>query len=180
MSKRLTSVSSRLFFHRCLYSKQHCWQSWKKWCLLWSKHKTGLLSIIKVSCSLKSGFLFCHAIHCIHRCHLVLLVPSAGIPWWLRPSSVCLQCGRPGFDSWVRKIPWRRKWQSTPALLPGKSHGRRSLIGYNPWGRKESDMTERLHFTLQELRFGSLLQKTSLSFGYCYCTEFNNAINLNR
>ena len=33
-----------------------------------------------------------------------------------------------------------------PALLPGKSHGRRSLIGYSPWGRKESDMTERLHF----------------------------------
>ena len=47
----------------------------------------------------------------------------------------------------VRKIPWRRKWQSTPALLPGKSHGRRSLIGYSPWGRKESDTTERLHFT---------------------------------
>ena len=40
------------------------------------------------------------------------------------------------------KITWRRKWQSTPALLPGKSHGRRSLIGYSPWGRKESDMTE--------------------------------------
>ena len=39
-----------------------------------------------------------------------------------------------------------RKWQSTPALLPGKSHGRRSLIGYSPWGRKESDTTERLHF----------------------------------
>ena len=38
------------------------------------------------------------------------------------------------------------KWQSTPALLPGKSHGRRSLIGYSPWGRKESDTTERLHF----------------------------------
>ena len=34
----------------------------------------------------------------------------------------------------------------TPALLPGKSHGRRSLIGYSPWGRKESDTTERLHF----------------------------------
>ena len=41
---------------------------------------------------------------------------------------------------------WRRKWQSTPALLPGKSHGQRSLIGYSPWGRKESDTTERLHF----------------------------------
>ena len=45
-----------------------------------------------------------------------------------------------------RDLPWRRKWQSTPALLPGKSHGRRSLIGYSPWGHKESDMTERLHF----------------------------------
>ena len=45
-------------------------------------------------------------------------------------------------------IALRRKWQSTPALLPGKSHGRRSLIGYSPWGHKESDMTERLHFTL--------------------------------
>ena len=40
----------------------------------------------------------------------------------------------------------RRKWQSTPALLPGKSHGWRSLIGHSPWGRKESDMTERLYF----------------------------------
>ena len=51
------------------------------------------------------------------------------------------------FDSWVGKIPWRRKWQSTPALLPGKSHGRRSLISYSPWGCKESDTTEQLHFT---------------------------------
>ena len=40
-----------------------------------------------------------------------------------------LQFRRPGFDSCVGKIPWRRKWQSTPVLLPGKSHGRRSLIG---------------------------------------------------
>ena len=53
-----------------------------------------------------------------------------------------------GFDPWVRKIPWRRKWQPTPVFLPGKSHGRRSLVGYSPWGRKESDTTERLHFSL--------------------------------
>ena len=46
----------------------------------------------------------------------------------------------------VGKIPGGRKWQSTPALLPGKSHGRRSLIGFSPWGCKESDRTERLHF----------------------------------
>ena len=40
----------------------------------------------------------------------------------------------------------RRKWQATPVFLPGKSHGRRSLVGYSPWGCKESDTTELLHF----------------------------------
>ena len=39
-------------------------------------------------------------------------------------------------------IPWRREWQATPVFLPGKSDGRRSLVGYGPWGRKESDTTE--------------------------------------
>ena len=60
--------------------------------------------------------------------------------------SVCLQCGRPGFSPWVGKIPWRRKWQPSPVLSPGKSHGWRSLVGYSPRGRKESDKTEQLHF----------------------------------
>ena len=41
---------------------------------------------------------------------------------------------------------WRRRWHTTPVLLPGKSHGQRSLVGCSPWGREESDMTERLHF----------------------------------
>ena len=68
--------------------------------------------------------------------------------------SVCLQCRRPRFDPWVGKIPWRRKWHPTPVLLPGKSHGRRSLVGYSPWGRKESDMTERLHFHFSLLCIG--------------------------
>ena len=44
-------------------------------------------------------------------------------------------------------IPWRRKWQPTPVFLPGESHGWRSLVGYNPCGHKESDTTERLHFS---------------------------------
>ena len=42
----------------------------------------------------------------------------------------------------------RRQWHPTPALLPGKSHGRRSLVGYSPWGCEELDTTERLHFQL--------------------------------
>ena len=50
------------------------------------------------------------------------------------------------FDPWVRKIPWRRKWQPTSVLFPGKYHRRRILVGYSPWGCKESDMTEWLHF----------------------------------
>ena len=45
-------------------------------------------------------------------------------------------------------ILWRRQWQPTPVLLPGKSHGRRSMVGFSPWGREELDTTERLHFHL--------------------------------
>ena len=41
---------------------------------------------------------------------------------------------------------WRRQWQPIPVLLPGKSHGRRSLVGCSPWGHEELDTTERLHF----------------------------------
>ena len=56
-----------------------------------------------------------------------------------------LQCGIPGFNPWVGKI-WRRKWQPTAVFLPGKFYGQRSLVGYSPWGHKESDTTEQLHF----------------------------------
>ena len=54
--------------------------------------------------------------------------------------STC-QCRTLRFDHWVEKIPWKRKWQPTPVLLPRKSHGQRSLVGYSPWGHKELDMT---------------------------------------
>ena len=46
------------------------------------------------------------------------------------------------FDLWVGTIPWRWKWWPTPVLLPGESHGQRSLVGYSPWDRKESDSIE--------------------------------------
>ena len=46
------------------------------------------------------------------------------------------------FNPWVRKIPWGRKWQSTPVFLPRKSHGQRSLVDYIPKGGKELNMTE--------------------------------------
>ena len=44
-----------------------------------------------------------------------------------------------------RKIPWRTKWQPTPVFLPGESCGQRTLVGYSPWGCKESDTTKRLN-----------------------------------
>ena len=43
-------------------------------------------------------------------------------------------------------VIWRRQWHPTPVLLPGKSHGQRSLVGCRPWGSEESDTTEQLHF----------------------------------
>ena len=55
---------------------------------------------------------------------------------------ICLQCRRCEFNPWVGKIPWRGKCQPTPVFLPEKSHGWESLAGCNPWGGKESDMTE--------------------------------------
>ena len=67
-----------------------------------------------------------------------------GLPWWLSWWRICLQCRIPGFDPWVGKISWRRKWQPTPVFLPGESHAQRSLAGYSPWGHKESDTTEQL------------------------------------
>ena len=54
----------------------------------------------------------------------------------------CRRCKRCGFNPWVRKISWRRKWHHTPVFLPGKFHGQRSLAGYSPWGHKELDATE--------------------------------------
>ena len=78
-------------------------------------------------------------------------VVEIGVPWWLRWWRICLQCSIPGFDFWVRKIPWSREWQPTPVFLPGELHGQRSLAGYSPCDGKEADMTELLplpHFSV--------------------------------
>ena len=63
-----------------------------------------------------------------------------GFPWYLEVYLVAQvvkhlpAMWETRFDPWVGKIPWRRKWQSTPVLLPGKYHCQRSLVGYSPWG----------------------------------------------
>ena len=71
-----------------------------------------------------------------------------GLPWCLthKESTYNVDWSLvPEFDPLVRKIPRRSKWQPTPVFLPGKTHGQRSLAGYSPWGRKESDTTECTH-----------------------------------
>ena len=73
-------------------------------------------------------------------------VTQLGFPGGSEGKASACNVRRPGFYSWVRKIPRRRKWQPTPVPLPGKSHGWRSLVGYSPWSRKESDTSGRLHF----------------------------------
>ena len=71
---------------------------------------------------------------------------------WVFPSSSavkihlqCRICRRHGFDPWVGKIPWSKKWQPTSLFLPEKPREQRSLMGHRPQGRKESDMPQRAH-----------------------------------
>ena len=74
------------------------------------------------------------------------------IPWMEEPGRLQSMGSQRVEHDWVTSLSlftfmrWRRKWQPTPVFLPGKSHGWRSLAGCSPWGLKESDMTEQLHF----------------------------------
>ena len=66
------------------------------------------------------------------HCEGIITSFSFGASLVVERVNICLQWGRPSFDPWIGKVPWRRKWQLTSILLPGKSHGQRSLVGYSP------------------------------------------------
>ena len=84
-------------------------------------------------------------------------------------SRIHLQCRRHRSDPWVRKIPWRRKWQPTPLLLPGKSQGQRRLAGYSPRGHKELNKTEWLKQQRMSWLLISILNKLA---GVFKCSDF--------
>ena len=67
-------------------------------------------------------------------------------------------------ETWIQSLgqedPQRRKWEPTPVLLPGESHGQRSLVGYSPWGCKESDMTEGLSIAQHSVSYSSVYSWT--------------------
>ena len=83
-------------------------------------------------------------------------------------ASAC-NAGGPGSDPWVGKITWRRLWQPTPVFLPRESHGQRSLAGYSPRGRKESDTMERLHFSKERRMLEMLLSRYLIG-----CTKYRH------
>ena len=58
------------------------------------------------------------------------------------PACQCRRLKRCSFEPWIRKIPWKRKWQPSAVFLPGESHGQRNLEGYSLYGHKEMDTTE--------------------------------------
>ena len=100
------------------------------WCLFPITNKNSCIQIQFMSC----------------KVHLFRVYNSMfGLPSWLSGKESACQCRRHVFNPWVGKIPWKRKWQSTPVSLPGKSHEQRSLVGYSPWGHKELDTTQQLN-----------------------------------
>ena len=58
------------------------------------------------------------------------------LPRWLSGKESACQCKRCEFNSCVKKMPWKKKWQPSSVFLSGKSHGKRSLVGHSPWGCK--------------------------------------------
>ena len=90
------------------------------------------------------------------------VLSSLGLPWWLSGQRIRLQCGRPGFDNWAGKIPWRSERQPTLVFWPGASHG---LFMFSPWGRKESDTTERLSLPFPSLH--KCLENFAFNIGLC-------------
>ena len=93
------------------------------------------------------------------------------LPWWLSGKESACKLRRYGFNPWVRKIPWRRKWQPTPVFLPGESHGQGSLVGYSPQGHKRvgHDLV-----TKQQLVYST---RKHMDFFFSLCCSFKKCFS---
>ena len=85
------------------------------------------------------------SIYCFLRFRKQSYKSLFGLSWWLSGQESACQCNKSRFDSWVRKIPWRRKWQPIPVVLPGKSHRQKSWWATVHGVAKELDTTEWLN-----------------------------------
>ena len=112
-------------------------------------------------------------------CLLCLFKPQLRLPrlpWWLSGKETTNQRRRRKrcrLNPWVRKFPWRSQQQPTPVFLPGKSHGQRSLVGYDPWGHRgvKSDRV-----TKQGTR--PMLCDNFLPHGFWVAFQFQNSIHI--
>ena len=98
-------------------------------------------------CHSRLACIFCKWILTACACLLFFFFKHSlfwGFPGSLVSKESICSAGDPSSIPGFGKIPWRRKWKPTPVFLPGESHGQRCLVGYSPWGHKESDMTEQL------------------------------------
>ena len=106
-----------------------------------------------------------------------ILMISSRASWWLSgKESTCRssRCRRRGFDPWVGKVPWRRKWQPTPVFLPGEFHGQRSLADHSPRGCR---IRSTIQHPCSEQRLlpvysTSTVTETTAS-GACLCFDFH-------
>ena len=117
----------------------------------------------------------------VARSHRGVLVSWCGFnPLVAQRWRIHLQCGRPGFDPWVGKIPWRWKRQPTPVFLPGKSHGHRSLAGYSPWGHKSitHDGASKQQWLVTPSIFSRVYQLFSAFLGEVICNTLPTIFKL--
>ena len=103
---------------------------------------------------------------------LVKICVIEGFPGGSVVKNLCASSGDGGFDP-CRKIPWRRKWQSTPIFLPGKSHWQRSLVGYSSWGCKivRHNWAPPVHFMCNRGTKGDYLGNPEGEFDYIWYAE---------
>ena len=121
---------------------------------------TTRMAIVIVVQSLSHIWLFCNSMD-----HTPPGSFIHGISWWLSGKESTCQCRRYRFNFWVRKLPWRRKWQPSPVFLPGKSHGQRSLVAIVHWVSK-SQTPLSTPSTCKPLG-----GKFSLVVSFQYCTQ---------
>ena len=100
-----------------------------------------------------------------------------GFPGGKESTCQCKRYKRHGFNPWVGKILWRRKWEPTPVCLPGESHGRRILVGYSSWGcrvrnnlasKQTAAAAEWVHVLLTRFFEVKLEHLASISFSQCW------------
>ena len=140
-----------------------CWKNFGHWSIATSYYTT---NTIAQTITYTKGFfwyLFSLPPSFAQSCQMINYRDLSGLPGGTSGKETTCQCRRHRFNPWVRKIPWRRKWQPTLVFSPEKSHGRRSLGVYTPWGCKR--VGDNLATTQQLVLLSTLSQHLYDTYG---------------